>query len=108
MDTSVVPISLSDHDGVSVTVNTTPIKRGPGYYKLNSSLLEERTFLAVINETVTQTKQQLQEYLDPQLLWDMCKLKITEKAEQYSKRRAQNKKQKQNRTTEKLAEIHAL
>ena len=99
-----IPVSLSDHDAVSITIENKSIERGPGYYKLNDSLLSEEPFLRAISETVKTTKEKYQQYLDPQMFWDLCKIKLAETAKLYSRERSfRNKKECQN-VTVKLKE----
>ena len=61
-----------------------------------------------LNCIATNTQNKYQQYLDPQLLWDMCKLDIAESAKHYSKARARRKKQAENNITEKLTNVQAL
>lgn len=56
--------------------------RGRGFWKLNTSLLKEKEYLNLIKTTIYQAKNeyQLDNSVNPALLWDMIKMKVREKS----------------------------
>jgi uncharacterized protein YlaN (UPF0358 family) len=83
---SIVHFPMTDHKGVDVTVALdidADIERGPGYFKLNNRVLTEQEFINQIDDVIDSTKAQFQAVLDPQMLWDLCKVKIAQKAKDY-------------------------
>lgn len=88
----IIPFSKSDHDGVRIKIECTQIDRGPGYYKMNNALLSEQDFVSAINEVIEECKQELEPVTNPQILWDICKLRIAQVAKDYSIQRARRNK----------------
>ena len=68
--------SISDHAMVLMTVSTQSNARGPGYWKCNSKVLEEKGFLSDFNQFWTSLIAQEQNF--SKLWWDETKLKIKE------------------------------
>ena len=51
------PFSHSDHDRISLTLNFSAPKRGPGIWKLNTSILKEQEFISSINKFISDWEQ---------------------------------------------------
>lgn len=88
----IVHYPMTDHKGVEVTVDPNPIDenlRGPGYFKLNNKVLCEKDFVDGINTVITNTVTQFKEILNPQMLWDFCKVRIVQFAREYCVNRKQ-------------------
>lgn len=56
--------------------------RGPGFWKLNTSLLMDRGYTDLIKLTIEHTRHEYEndDSINPALLWDMIKLKVREKS----------------------------
>jgi len=53
-DIAVFPTSVSDHDLVIKTLDDfCPLERGPGYWKFNNSLLDDKTFCNIFRDFLT-------------------------------------------------------
>ena len=54
--------------------------RGRGLWKLNTSFLKDEEYIKKIQSIITQTKDEysLDNTVDPNLLWEMIKMKIRE------------------------------
>lgn len=76
---------MSDHDLVETTLVLDETKRGPGYFKLNNSILREQEYVEVINASIEQAKVEYSETVTAQQLWDLCKLKIKQVTVEYCK-----------------------
>ena len=50
--------------------------RGPGFWKFNSSLLEDRDYTATMAETIPQFIDKYKDVEDKGLLWEMVKMEI--------------------------------
>ncbi len=81
--TEVVHFPMTDHKGVDLSIRCEEIVRGKGYFKLNNNILSEKEFVSQINELIDLTVQNYQQLLDPQMLWDLCKRQIAQKAKEY-------------------------
>ena len=72
---------MSDHKCIKVIFDINLNLRGPGYWKFNTSLLEDTIF-------VTQMKRIIKEFdsnENSQLLWESLKIKMKNYSQQYSK-----------------------
>ena len=65
---------------LNITLHSNP--RGPGFRKLNTSLLSDTEYIDLIKQTIAQTQEEYKndESINPALLWDMIKLKVREKS----------------------------
>ena len=79
----------SDHMLISLNLKTSNHKRGPGYWKLNCSYLEEEQYRKGIKQVINNIKQE--KFESRQLQWEMCKIKIKEFSSTYGRERQQNK-----------------
>ena len=86
-------IGISDHRLVTSTFNCSTFKRGKGLYKLNTSLLEDDTYVSLIIHEIQRT---LNEYVNcnPHVVWEMIKVNIREFSQLYSKAKAKEKREK--------------
>lgn len=75
----------SDHKMVSLNFKVNRHKRGPGYWKLNTSFLNENTYKLGIQQIIKNNKQQT--FASSQIRWEMCKLQIKEFSIRYGKDR---------------------
>ena len=78
----------SDHLMLWLKLNIKPCERGPGYWKLNCSFLQENDYVKSVKNIIAQIAQE--HYLPDQAKWEMCKIKIKEFSMYYGKQR-QNK-----------------
>ena len=95
----------SDHSIVSIELLLLENKRGPGYFKLNCSLLHDAQFIVeiknVIQETIIDNNN-----LSPDMVWEMIKLNVRGKTIEYA---SIKKKTQDNRLTyleNKLEELN--
>jgi len=52
-----------------------PLKRGPGYWKFNNKLLEEKEFVTLIKDEIKEITQ-LNSQADDITLWDTIKMHL--------------------------------
>ena len=89
----VCPFSWSDHDEVSINVDLpTPVKRGPGFWKFNTSLLEDQEFNDHISLFVGEWERDRHNYSDACHWWDMGKYHWKRIAIQHSTRLAKQRR----------------
>jgi exonuclease III len=74
-DTSIKPGFISDHNLVSLTIQTRCHERGRGFWKFNSALLEDDNTLLKIVETITRTERE-NTPCSARTMWDMIKCNI--------------------------------
>ena len=66
--------------------------RGPGYWKFNASLLEDKNFVEQVSTKIPGFINQYQGVADKGLLWELVKMEIRAYTINFSKQRANNKK----------------
>ena len=79
------PAILTDHQAISLKFGRVEIKRGPGYWKLNNSLLDNTDYQRSIINIIKQT-QANETDLSPELLWELIKVNIKEVSIYYGKK----------------------
>ena len=67
----------SYHKCTSIELNLNSAKRGPGRWKLNTSISTDSTYQQGISKLVHSVKQNY-EFLSKQMTWELCKIKIKE------------------------------
>ena len=57
----ITPVSFSDHSAVSFTIQSNDfIKRGPGFFKFNNSLLNDHCFVEELNKKNFRVQRKIQ------------------------------------------------
>ena len=89
----------SDHSAVSLVLQSHRLnqKRGPGFWKFNTALLKDETYVTALKINIPIFKEKYNEVHDLGLKWDLIKMEIRGFTIKYSKRKA-----KKNRDEEKL------
>ena len=69
------------------------LKRGPGTWKFNNTLLEDQGYIDLINFIYHRTLEKYKDVESKQLLWELVKMELPAKTISYSKKkRAEVKK----------------
>lgn len=83
-ETNIFSVPSSDHRGIYINLRISDNNRGPGYFKFNNSLLQDKIFVqkmnAVIDNFLTQNANET-----PVQKWELLKLKLKNESMQYSK-----------------------
>ena len=77
----VIPSLKSDHSTIVLSLNG--IENGPrgsSHWKLNSSLLDDKEYLSLINTKYPLWNDEFKEVKDPRLFWDLMNTKFAKKA----------------------------
>ena len=76
IDAEIIPGYKTDHSMITIKVSLHSNNMGHGFWKLNTSLLEDTEYVALIKSAVQQTKDEYRkvEKIDPDLLWEMVKM----------------------------------
>ena len=93
----------TDHSMVTIQVALHTNPRGPGFWKLNTSILSETEYINQIKTTIESVKDEYQndKSVNVSLLWEMIKLKVREQTQRYAK----TKKAKMLREEEELGRV---
>ena len=92
IECAIQSVAFSDHRGCSVVVKFTDIEKGPGYWKMNNSLLEDINYVNSMNNLIDSYVNTLEEGCDYQLQWELLKLKIKDFTINYSKNKNMERK----------------
>ena len=87
----------TDHSLCNIVINYQTQHRGPGFWKLNSSLLGEIDYVNDVKSSIAETVDQYKndETVDKVLLWEMSKLQIRDTSIKYSKAKTKKMKSKE-------------
>ena len=82
---------MSDHSIVTMELELSDNKRGPGYWKFNNLHLEKSDFIELIEATINQAVTACQ-LLNDRMSWELIKVQVTSQAMEYGakKQTAQN------------------
>ena len=86
----------SDHSPIYLKINPlNDIMRGPGYWKFNSSLTEDATYVSRMKDLIRDIVSSFSENDDPRINWEFLKYKIRQFTQIYSKEKARERRAKQ-------------
>ena len=76
----------TDRSLMEITVATHSNMRGPGFWKLNTSLLTEMDYINQIRAVIKETQEEYQNdtFVNDALMWEMIKLNIRKQSLKYS------------------------
>jgi len=100
---------LSDHSVVNLGLKLDMINRGPGFWKLNCSLLREREYLDKIKEVIHECELMYEESaINPIIFWETLKMNIRSETIKYSsaKKKERVKREKELENKIKLIEMN--
>ena len=98
----IIPGIKSDHKIIELTLNLNEKKRGPGFWKLNSSILKENEYVREMALLINKVWDDSTEMTDMLVRFDWLKYKIKEYTIQYCKKRAKAKRQKEKEIMKEL------
>ena len=98
----ILPALLSDHSHIYVSFKFSPIIKGPGLWKLNTSLLEDPDYILLLTENIENWKNEFATLDNKSLVWDLIKYKIREISTTYSKLKRKENRQKEDKLHQSL------
>ena len=88
-----VLIKYTDHQAVSMVIDVENVVRGPGYWKVNNSLMNdvqyELMMIKILNKYNNMTSN---DKITKQIIWDLCKIEIRERSIEFGKQKARLRK----------------
>ena len=82
------PCPLSDHDFVSFNFQISDaVRRGPGVWKFNNSLLEDKNFCELIRNLIQSHISYFAAFASPQDWWEFLKISIKEESISFSRKK---------------------
>ena len=100
IDSKILPFQYSDHDAVFAEFLLSVRTRAPGYWKLNTSILDHETFRIAFQTFWQEWKQQQKDYKDMSTWWEVGKLYFKMLATQYCVQMQKNIRNKQDELTQ--------
>ena len=82
----VIPGVKSDHKCITLHLDFEKSKRGPGRWKLNTSILKDKVYNDKIKSLLLKTQNDYKT-ISKQLIWEICKIKIKEFTITYCKQK---------------------
>ena len=95
----------TDHALIHIKISTTAERRGPGYWKFNSKLLHQKTFVNKCNE-ILECAPRKYAARNPADIWENCKKDVIKYAKMYSKSLACERKREFSNLQSKLSEAN--
>ena len=102
---NILPDFKTDHSMITLNISLHSNPRGPGFLKLNTSLLADKDYIDLIRLTIHKTENEYEndESINPALLWDIIQLKTREKSLSFAAAKKRKTLQKQHELEEKIA-----
>ena len=105
-DLDIIPTIHSDHSAITLSFQTiNSANRGPGFWKLNNSLLKDKAYIEEIRTLINSFKLQNTEITDKRLYWDFLKYEIKKQTIKFSKTKRQRVKTRQEQLEKRLIDL---
>ena len=97
----------SDHSAITLHLRSKELKqhKGPGFWKFNSSLLEDEVYINKLRENIILFKNKYFDIDDLGLKWDLIKMEIRGFTIKYSKLKAKKRKNEERLLQNKVNEL---
>ena len=102
-DPTIKHLGFSDHKATTVYFDFTTFKRGPSFYKFNTSLLQDLEFVNIVSEEIKRIKSIPD--LDPHLCWEYIKISVKDISMAYGRSLAYKRKREKNILNDKITEL---
>ena len=105
-EASIISFPFTDHRGVLMKLKSFEVNRGPGYWKMNNSLLKEKEYLNLINDLIDSFEVEMTDSsFEADIKWEILKKRVKEETINYSRDRALKRK---NKSIQFSVELDAL
>lgn len=88
----------TDHSMITLHFSAHSNYRGKGFWKLNTSFLNDPEYIRLIQSTIQETQNEYanDDYINPNLMWEMLKLKVRERSIKFGATKKMRMAKKQN------------
>ena len=108
-ETNIIPAIKSDHSAITLTLNSlVKQKFGPSYWKFNSSLLEDASYIQLISSNYPDWLDEFKDVNDKRVLWDLIKYRIRQVSIKYSKQKARERRARLETAEQKVKRYDLL
>lgn len=83
-------------------------QRGPGFFKFNNSLLDDKNFIEELKENIETYKEKYRDVTDKRLYWEMIKMEIRSFTIFFSKRRAKQRRNDEEMLQQELCNLQRI
>ena len=105
-DMEIIPSIRSDHSAITLQIKSIQgFEKGRGYWKLNSSIIDNEDFVQEIMVDKDVWIQEASQLEDPRLIWEFFKYKIRAFAIRKGTEYAKNRKQREEHLNKKFKEL---
>ena len=94
----------TDHSLITMEIDKDEEQRGPGWWKLNTLLLNDQEYREGVRGVITNCRKE-NTNLNPASLWDLTKYKIKTYSIQYSKKKSQEMKQEEKNLSDEVQQL---
>ena len=101
---TIIPGFKSDHSIVTINLHLAPEQRGPGYFKINNSLLLQNNYKEKIRNTIRETAE-INSTANPNILWEVIKGAIRNTTIQYATKNKKENKNQENKLIKNINDI---
>ena len=99
----------SDHSTLKLKIcGAKCSSKGPSYWKLNNSLLQDKVFIELTKSEIPKFYQESEELGNPVMRWEYLKYKVRDFSKQYSIDKARERRAKRNKLELRVKELDAL
>ena len=103
-NTCIKPTVKSDHNAIMLSVKMNNVKHGPGYWKMNVNILKDELYVKAIKQCIAKCKNEYSNE-NPQVKWEVCKVKIKELTQAFSKKKAKQNRGEVKEIEKKLCDL---
>ena len=100
--TDIRPAIRADHNAISIKICIKQNKKGPGYWKINNDVLNDKVYLERVHEIIQSFSKKC---LSPILKWELFKVKVREFTQNYCRKKALERKDHKMLLEKKLYEL---
>ena len=105
----IIPSIQSDHSTLKLKIcGAKCSSKGPSYWKLNNSFLQDKVFIELIKSEIPKFYQESEELRNPMMRWEYLKYKVRDFSKQYSVDKARERRAKRNKLELRVKEVDAL
>ena len=98
--------NVCDHNAARAVLSLNKPTKGPGYWKLNNSILQDISYVSTISEIIENANKDFESLKSHQLVWEMLKVRIKEFSIKFCQMRAKNDKMVTKENQEKLDNLN--
>lgn len=101
---NIIPGFLSDHSAITLNINMCETVRGPGYYKLNNSILLQPEYKQKIKDTIQETEEN-NRGCNPNTMWEIIKGAIRNESIKYSSKLKKTQRESETKIESEIKRI---